>query len=146
MMIIRKSVTDNELPSENKAATSERFLSSQEIQSLVQERHSGIFSQVEGLSMDHFLLASTKAICERYKIHFANLSTIQRKFVTHYRCNQCGLVPLYNLDLLHIKRVRCRKCGQLIAFKKKGKYGKLRKEIAFELMKELHGGVMLAEQ
>ena len=146
MMIIKKSVIENELPSENKAASSVRFQLSQEIQPLVQEKHSGIFSQVEGLSMDHFLLASTKAICERYKIHFANLSTIQRKFVTHYRCGQCGLLPLYHLDLLHIKRVRCRKCGQLIAFKKKGKYGKLRKEIAFELMKELHGGVMLAEQ
>jgi len=55
-------------------------------------------------------------------------------------------LPLYHLDLLHIKRVRCRKCGQLIAFKKKGKYGKLRKEIAFELMKENHGDVMLADQ
>jgi hypothetical protein len=146
MMIIRKSVIDNELPSENKAATSERFLLSQEIQSFVQGKNSEIFSQVEGLSTDQLLLRSSRAICEKYRIRFAHLSTIQRKFVTHFRCSQCGLLPLYHLNLLHIKRVRCRKCGQLIAFKKKGKYGKLRKEIAFELMKEIHGGVMLAQQ
>lgn len=98
----------------------------------------GVFTMGE-LSMDHLLLKSTKAICERYMIQFSNLTTIQRKFVTNYRCSQCGLLPLYHLDLLHVKRVRCRKCGQLIAFKKNGKYGKLRKEIAFALTKEIQG-------
>ena len=101
-----------------------------------------VFSPMEGLSIDELLLKSTKAICERYKIHFAQLTTIQRKFVTNYRCSQCGLLPLYHLNLLHVKRVRCRRCGQLIAFKRKGKYGKLRKEIAFALTKEIQGDVI----
>lgn len=92
---------------------------------------------LEGPSMDNLLLKRTRVICDRYNIEFSLLSSIQRKFVTHYRCNNCGLLPLYHLDLLHVKRVRCRKCGQLIAFKRKGKYGKLRKEIAFELVKEI---------
>jgi DNA-directed RNA polymerase subunit RPC12/RpoP len=89
----------------------------------------------EELSMNQALLNRTREICERYKIHFAQLTVIQRKFVTHYRCEQCGLLPLYKLDLLHMKRVRCRNCGGLVAFKNKGKYGRLRKEIAVELIK-----------
>lgn len=92
---------------------------------------------LEGPPMDNLLLRRTRVICDRYNIDFSQLSSIQRKFVTHYRCNNCGLLPLYHIDLLHVKRVRCRKCGQLIAFKRKGKYGKLRKEIAFELVKEI---------
>jgi hypothetical protein len=136
MMIIRKSVLHNELPSDNKAASHERFSWSREIESFAGEKTPRLFSSVEGFSMDQLLLTSTRAICERHRIQFADLSTIQRKFVTHYRCDKCGLLPLYNLDLLHIKRVRCRKCGQLVTFKRKGKYGKLRKEIAVELLKE----------
>ena len=111
---------------------------------LQEERSVRVLTAMEGLSIDDLLLKSTKAICERYKIHFAQLTTIQRKFVTNYRCSECGLLPLYNLNLLHVKRVRCRICGQLIAFKRKGKYGKLRKEIAFALMKEIQGDVLHA--
>ena len=95
----------------------------------------------KGMAIEEMLLKKTKDICERYKIHFVQLTLVQRKFVTHYRCSQCGLMPLYCLDLLHVKRVRCRECGQLIAFRIKGKYGKLRKEIAIELMKEIQGDV-----
>ena len=84
-------------------------------------------------SLDESLVKSTKTICEKYDIDFAHLGQIQRKFLTHYRCSQCGLLPLYYVNLLHAKRVRCKKCGELIAFKRKGKYGKLRKEIAFRL-------------
>jgi len=142
MMILRKPQLEDELRSDITA----RSLWRREIRPHLQEKSSELFSPIEGLSTDQLLLRSTKIICEKYRIHFAHLSTIQRKFVTHYRCSQCGLLPLYHLDLLHIKRVRCRKCGQLIAFKKKGKYGKLRKEIAFEFMKENRGDVILAEQ
>lgn len=99
----------------------------------------GVTASMEGLFMDEVLLKSTRAICERYKIQFTQLTTIQRKFVTNYRCSQCGLLPLYRLNLLHVKRVRCRSCGQLISFKRKGKYGKLRKEIAFELLRRVQG-------
>ena len=118
----------------------------QQYQSIIQkdgqERTYDIFRK-KGLSIDEMLLKKTKDICERYKIHFVQLTLVQRKFVTHYRCSQCGLLPLYCLDLLHVKRVRCRECGQLIAFRKKGKYGKLRKAIAIELMKEIQGDVII---
>lgn len=92
---------------------------------------------VDGLSMDQLLLRRARETCERYNVQFLHLSAIQRKFVTHFRCHKCGLLPLYHIDLLHIKRARCRKCRQLIAFRRSGKYGKLRKEIAAGLMKEI---------
>ena len=88
-----------------------------------------------GPTIDEFLQKSTLTICQKYSIAFALLSQIQRKFLTHYRCHACGLLPLYYLNLAHLRRVRCKRCGQLVAFTSKGKYGKLRKEIAFELMK-----------
>jgi DNA-directed RNA polymerase subunit RPC12/RpoP len=116
-------------------ATGESLLRGRDLQTFVEEQTQGSSSNGVELSMDQVLLKRTKEICERYKIPFLQLSTIQKKFVTHYRCNQCGLLPLYYLDLLHLKRVRCRKCGQMVSFKKKGKYGKLRKEIAIELTK-----------
>ena len=126
-------------------STKGTVLERKNVQSYLQEDETiSISSPMDGLSIDELLLKSTKAICERYKIHFAQLTTIQRKFVTNYRCSQCGLLPLYHLNLLHVKRVRCRRCGQLIAFKRKGKYGKLRKEIAFALMKEIQGDVIHA--
>jgi len=87
-------------------------------------------------SADELLLKSTRAVCKRYRIEFTYLLAIQRKFVTHFRCSQCGLLPLYEINLAHVKRVRCGKCGQLVNFKGTGKYGRLRKAIAFELAKE----------
>jgi DNA-directed RNA polymerase subunit RPC12/RpoP len=111
--------------------------SGQGIQTSVQENALNASSSMNEDSMDHTLLKLTQCICEKHKIHFGRLSPIQRKFITHYRCHRCGLLPVYNLDLSHLKRVRCRKCGQLVSFKKNGKYGKLRKEIAVEIMKEM---------
>lgn len=117
------------------------FLTNREVNSVLQEHELSGLYPMDKVSADELLLKSTKAICHRYRIEFAQLSTIQRKFLTHYRCNQCGLVPLYRINLIHVKRVRCKKCGQLTAFTRKGKYGKLRKEIAFEVAKEIKGNV-----
>ena len=144
-MSARKSVLENRPRSDIGTATPGMFSSSPRPE-LHRERSFAHFSSWQGLSMDQLLLMSTRAKCERYKVHFAHLSAIQRKFVTHDRCSQCGLLPLYHLNLLHIKRVRCRKCGQLIAFKKKGKYGKLRREIAVQLARQTQGGITLAVQ
>jgi hypothetical protein len=33
----------------------------------------------------------------------------------------------------HVKRVRCKKCGELTGFKSNGKYGRIRKEIAIAI-------------
>ena len=89
---------------------------------------------------EQLLLRMTKLICQRYSLEFTSLSSIQRKFLTHYRCSACGLLPLYYVNVQHLKRVRCGKCGQLTAFKRTGKYGKLRKDIAIEIKKITEGG------
>ena len=96
---------------------------------------------LDGPSAEELLVRSTRAICSRHNIIYIQLTCLQRKFLTHYRCSNCGLVPLYHINLSHVKRVRCRKCGELTPFTRKGKYGKLRKEVAFELAKEINGGV-----
>lgn len=92
---------------------------------------------IKKLTADNLLLNKTIVTCQRYKLEFSKLSTIQRKFITHYRCSQCGLLPLYKISLVHVKRVRCGNCGQLVGFTRKGKYGKLRKEIAIEFAREI---------
>lgn len=46
---------------------------------------------------------------------------------------------MYYINLFHINRVRCRKCGQLIGLTTKGKYGKLRKEVVFEIARKIQG-------
>lgn len=81
------------------------------------------------------LLLSQKAeqLCKMEGINYKGLEPIQRLFLTHYRCPICKLLPLYNLNLAHPKRVRCSKCGNLIGFTSSGKYGRLRKKIAFML-------------
>lgn len=93
----------------------------------------------EGQSMERLLVETARRICEKYKIAFEQLAPIQRKFITHYRCHQCRLLPLNFVDVSHFKRVRCRQCGQLVAFRNCGKYGKLRKEIAYEIWREMNG-------
>ncbi|MCI0557895.1 MAG: hypothetical protein MN733_05325, partial [Nitrososphaera sp.] len=74
--------------------------------------------------------------CREEGIAFERLGPIQRLFLTHYRCPMCKLVPLYYVNVVHPKRVRCGKCGNLISFRNSGKYGKLRKKIAFTLNRE----------
>jgi hypothetical protein len=82
------------------------------------------------------LLLSQKAeqLCKIEGINYKSLEPIQRLFLTHYRCPMCKLLPLYYLNLAHPKRVRCGKCGNLISFTNSGKYGRLRKKIAFTLL------------
>ena len=86
-----------------------------------------------GCTPEELMMRLTRTICQKYKLELSGLSGIQRKFLTHYRCSDCGLLPLYSINISHIKRVRCGKCGGLISFKRKGKYGKLRKDIALEI-------------
>lgn len=101
------------------------------------------FSQSDGESSlsDQLLVNTSKMICSNRNIGFSNLTPIQRLFIMHYRCHACGLLPLYYLDLVHIKRVRCTKCSNLISFTSSGKYGKIRKEIAFTLRGQLQQNV-----
>ncbi|AFU59872.1 hypothetical protein Ngar_c29540 [Candidatus Nitrososphaera gargensis Ga9.2] len=96
---------------------------------------------LDGISASPDLLLSQKAeqLCMIEGINYKGLEPIQRLFLTHYRCPICKLLPLYHLNLAHPKRVRCSKCGNLIQFTSAGKYGRLRKKIAFMLWISLEG-------
>ena len=85
------------------------------------------------LSPDQLLSQKAEQQCVIAGINYKGLEPIQRLFLTHYRCPMCKLLPLYYLNLAHPKRVRCNKCGNLITFTNAGKYGRLRKKIAFTL-------------
>jgi len=84
-------------------------------------------------SPDLMLSQKAEQLCKIEGINYKGLEPIQRLFLTHYRCPVCKLLPLYYLNLAHPKRVRCGKCGNLISFTNSGKYGRLRKKIAFTL-------------
>jgi hypothetical protein len=84
-------------------------------------------------SPDQILSQKAEKQCTIEGINYKGLEPIQRLFLTHYRCPMCKLLPLYYLNLAHPKRVRCNKCGNLITFTNAGKYGRLRKKIAFTL-------------
>lgn len=104
------------------------------------ERKSGAIL-LDGVQTSPDLLLSQKAeqLCKIEGINYKGLEPIQRLFLTHYRCPICKLLPLYNLNLAHPKRVRCSKCGNLIGFTSSGKYGRLRKKIAFMLWLSMEG-------
>lgn len=87
-----------------------------------------------GLSADRLLDAKVEQACTEDGVDYRALEPIQRLFLTHYRCPICKLLPLYFLDLTYPKRVRCRKCGQLICFRSTGKWGRMRKKVAFQFM------------
>ncbi|MEO9320076.1 MAG: hypothetical protein ABI361_05330 [Nitrososphaera sp.] len=87
-----------------------------------------------GIPVERLLEAKVRQVCADEQIDYLGLEPIQRLFLTHYRCPICKLLPLYYLDLTYPKRVRCHKCGQLICFRGNGKWGRIRKKVAFELM------------
>jgi hypothetical protein len=97
------------------------------------ERKSGTILLDGVKSPDLLLSQKAEQLCKIEGINYKGLEPIQRLFLTHYRCPICKLLPLYNLNLAHPKRVRCSKCGNLIGFTSSGKYGRLRKKIAFTL-------------
>ena len=72
-------------------------------------------------------------VCGAEGISYVKLKPIQRLFLTHYRCHKCKLLPLYHLNLAHPKRVRCGRCSNFVNFTNSGKYGRLRKKLAFML-------------
>lgn len=91
------------------------------------------------VSLDLVLSQKAEQLCKVEGINYKALEPIQRLFLTHYRCPICKLLPLYHLNLAHPKRVRCGKCGNLISFTSSGKYGRLRKKIAFMLWVSVEG-------
>ena len=91
-------------------------------------------------SMDRLLDQQVSILCNAEGISSHAMTSIQRMFLTHYRCSACKLLPLYRLDLSHIKRARCGRCGQLVSFTTAGKYGKMRKKLAVMLWEVTKGG------
>jgi DNA-directed RNA polymerase subunit RPC12/RpoP len=64
--------------------------------------------------------------------------TVQKAtHITHYSCPTCKLQPLFLLNLEHHNKVRCRKCGHLIPFPGRGKYGKIKKKLALATWEEM---------
>jgi len=106
------------------------------------ERKSGTIL-LDGIqaSPDQLLSQKAEQQCKTEGLDYKKLEPIQRLFLTHYRCPICKLLPLYHLNLTHPKRVRCGKCGNLIGFTNAGKYGKLRKKIAFTMWISMEGRV-----
>lgn len=90
-------------------------------------------------SPDQVLNEMAEQLCNREGIGYRSLEPIQRLFLTHYRCPMCKLLPLYYLDITYPKRVRCGKCGHLVSFTNSGKYGRLRKKLAFMLLLPVEG-------
>ena len=101
-----------------------------------EERKTGavVFDGMVGkLSPDLLLSQKAEQLCKSEGINYRSMEPIQRLVLTHYRCPMCKLLPLYYLNLAHPKRVRCSKCGNLISFNNSGKYGRMRKKIAFTM-------------
>jgi hypothetical protein len=82
---------------------------------------------------DNYLTELTQKACASLGISYAEMTPIQRMFATHYRCPKCKMLPLYRLDLSLSRRARCGLCGHHVALKNAGKYGRVRKQIAFML-------------
>ena|ERR1051326_596398 len=90
-------------------------------------------------TLENLLISECKEQCARKKLVFEELTPIQKKFITHYRCSSCKLLPLYFLNLEYPKRVKCGACGNFVAFRMAGKYGKLRKAVAFKIWNDRVG-------
>jgi hypothetical protein len=120
--------------------------SSSEKAEYTDESKSGIIllDGMQASSPDLLLSQKAEQLCRTEGINYKGLEPIQRLFLTHYRCPICKLMPLYHLNLAHPKRVRCGKCGNLIGFTSSGKYGRLRKKIAFTLWVSLEGKKRIA--
>lgn len=92
-----------------------------------------IHGQQQQPSPDLLLSQKAEQMCKIEGINYRDLVPIQRLFLTHYRCPTCKLLPLYHLNLAHPKRVRCGRCSNFVNFTNSGKYGRLRKKLAFML-------------
>ena len=71
-------------------------------------------------------------------IDYGRIPLRERCLLTKFRCANCGLNPVYLLDLQHLNKVRCLVCSQIVNLKNRGKYGRIRKKVAiatFEMMK-----------
>jgi hypothetical protein len=77
-------------------------------------------------------LAQIAKVCATKGIRFQTLSSIQRLFITHYRCHICRLMPVYFLRF-EANRARCSECGQIVSFASRRNYGKIRKQIAIRI-------------
>jgi hypothetical protein len=52
--------------------------------------------------MERLMEQEVGALCNAEGISRSEMWSIQRLFLTHYRCHACKLLPLYRLDLSHV--------------------------------------------
>lgn len=90
-------------------------------------------------SLDRMLDRKASILSKDEGFSYKDMTPVQRVFLTHYWCPICKLLPLYALDLRHRNKVRCGKCRNVISFPGKGKYGKVKKKLAFLLWQERGG-------
>ncbi|WP_415280992.1 hypothetical protein [Candidatus Nitrososphaera sp. FF02] len=93
----------------------------------------------EAAYLDRMLERKASSLSRLEGFSYLELTPMQRLFVTSYRCPVCKLLPLYALNLEHRNKIRCGRCGNVILFPGKGKYGKLRKKVAYAVWCELRG-------
>ena len=87
-------------------------------------------------SLDSILDRRASIVSKGLGVSYEDMSPSQWIFLTHYWCPECKMLPLYNLDLRYLNKVRCGKCRTVISFPGRGKYGKIRKKLAFLLWQE----------
>jgi len=85
----------------------------------------------------HSLEKAVVSACNEQSVDYTKLTSIQKLFLTHFRCPFCYMLPLYLLDMT-TRRAKCKQCGQRITLRKSGKYGKLRASIAKKLNYDMY--------
>lgn len=84
-------------------------------------------------SLPHNILSAiARRVCREAGIDYNKIPARERFLLVRFRCAQCGMQPLYLLDLQYSNKAKCLTCSQIVSVKNRGKYGKIRKRIAIE--------------
>lgn len=82
-------------------------------------------------SLPHNLLSAiARRVCSEEGVDYNKIPAREKFLLVRFRCAQCGMRPLYLLDLRHSNKARCMTCFQIVSIKNRGKYGRIRKKIA----------------
>jgi hypothetical protein len=91
-------------------------------------------------TFDTILNDSARQVAATAGISYDGLSIIDRLLMTRFRCQLCGVLPLYYLDIKYLNKIRCGKCSMIVSLRNSsGKYGRIRKRIAIETCRAIDG-------
>lgn len=82
-----------------------------------------------------------RRVCIREGIDYDAIPIRERFLLTRIRCTKCGMRPLYMLDLQHLNKVKCMRCSYIVNLRNKGKYGRIRKQVALECLEMIRSGI-----